>query len=643
MSSNFCRRIPSAHLTDLAAYVSAKIAYLTTQEAAEELTVSEKRTLDSRYAQQLKFVQALLQQQHPSTHLTDEGDQLDMPDEVTDPESSHITVHYPSHFRAIPIRQGPFLFQPAPRELEDSAESLACDIVYTTLQSSIDGGDPGSSNTGGSRRMSSVLVAYTDGKLDVCIDCEKVEAQWGRLGETKVRLHGVRARLPVEPANPNSIAEPSHNSFSSDPQPELPTLLVYETVELFTNGTRPTDPAPIQLVTDPEYSDTIYAYHSLGAHSVSLQPLFDSFFPPSALPDDADAVLDQALKSPAQSNVTWLLQSSALYEDEDVAMRNGIPGSVVFLGVFNDVYLGYGILILTADHQLVPIELSLRTNDKVLSILPKAGSSAGVGTNLLASSTSSSLVAAGKGQDPQSTLPKAYTAFAESSTFTLPPLLSRPASQVPATRFSTPASARSVRVTEGGSDGKPSIQLTIEMLKFIGQTVEKLDGSIKDLIRAGNTVQERLELHQRELPRQLEKLQDIDSKVAEKDDLFGSQYSARVESVKEAQRELERRADRILQKLIDNSQPELSGHERRWMEELDRVKEAVQGGSSTGLSAGKSLQSRVERLREQLEMLKPQWEGLVADAEGQIAPEQSNVSRMGQSQKARAEQGLAEE
>ena len=119
------------------------------------------------YEYQNKYVTALLKQ---------------LPSGAAFPSTSQsFLLHPPNTIKTSPIRQGPFLLQPAPRNLEGSEGGDATDIIY--LSFGADGEDKGESD-GETERLGVVLVAFQDGKVDLFLDVEKVEARW----ERKVRL-----------------------------------------------------------------------------------------------------------------------------------------------------------------------------------------------------------------------------------------------------------------------------------------------------------------------------------------------------------------------------------------------------------------------------------------------------------------------
>lgn len=72
-------------------------------------------------------------------------------------------------------RQGPFLLQPAPPEIgpgDDDAENSATDIVYLTLDEDED------ATEGATEKLGVIGIVYQDGKVDICLDTDKVEAKW---------------------------------------------------------------------------------------------------------------------------------------------------------------------------------------------------------------------------------------------------------------------------------------------------------------------------------------------------------------------------------------------------------------------------------------------------------------------------------
>ena len=151
-----CSLVPSSYVHALECYVSAKQEFLSTSTSGQPPAPGSLATL---YAYQRKYVNALLKQLPPGTAW---------------PGTARLVLmHPPSTIKNPRTRQGPFLLQPAPRNLEGSEGGDATDIVYMSF-----GDDAAEESEGETERLGLVLVAFQDGKVDVYLDVEKVEARW---------------------------------------------------------------------------------------------------------------------------------------------------------------------------------------------------------------------------------------------------------------------------------------------------------------------------------------------------------------------------------------------------------------------------------------------------------------------------------
>lgn len=98
-------------------------------------------------------------------------------DMISSPSSTRLVpVHAPRTLVGKVSRQGPFLLQPAPLDLKDSPGGDATDIAYLTLGSAFADDDDEASVS--SERLGVVVIGYQDGRVDVCLDVEKIEARW---------------------------------------------------------------------------------------------------------------------------------------------------------------------------------------------------------------------------------------------------------------------------------------------------------------------------------------------------------------------------------------------------------------------------------------------------------------------------------
>lgn len=144
--------VPSSYIHSLECFVAAKQEFL----ASEGPSSSSLSTL---YDYQHKYVTALLKQLPPGTMF---------------PASSKtVPISPPTTIKSQPVRQGPFLLQPSPRTLEGSEGGNATDIIYLTF-----GADAEEGSEGETERLGVVLATFQDGKVDVYLDVEKVEARW---------------------------------------------------------------------------------------------------------------------------------------------------------------------------------------------------------------------------------------------------------------------------------------------------------------------------------------------------------------------------------------------------------------------------------------------------------------------------------
>ena len=183
-NSGQCRSIPSAYVHSLECFISAK------QEFLEQGGTSQAtKNLSILYDYQRKYISALLKQLPPGT--------------VFPAPSRSILMHPPTTIKAPPIRQGPFLLQPSPRMIDGSEGGDATDITYLSYSQAPDSDDVEDGVAG------IVLISSQDGKLDVCLDVEKVKSQMAEQGEESVLLclsvrlnFEFRTRVMISPCSP---------------------------------------------------------------------------------------------------------------------------------------------------------------------------------------------------------------------------------------------------------------------------------------------------------------------------------------------------------------------------------------------------------------------------------------------------------
>ena len=147
------RSVPSTYIHALQLFVEAKRDQ-TLQEGS-----SSTREFSVLYEYQHKYVTALVKQLPSGTPLPT--------------QSQTVSIHPPTTIRHKPLRQGPFLLQPSPLTVEGSEGGDATDIIYAVL-----GDEEDDERDDETEKLGVVMIAYQDGKVDVCLDVDKVEARW---------------------------------------------------------------------------------------------------------------------------------------------------------------------------------------------------------------------------------------------------------------------------------------------------------------------------------------------------------------------------------------------------------------------------------------------------------------------------------
>lgn len=296
--------VPSAYIHALEYFVRAKEERATNPSHSNASPPRSGPSLSTLYAYQLKYVVSLSKQlpESPSTLFPS--------------PSRSVPITAPSIVKLRPMRQGPFLFQPAPRELDVGPGGGATDLVYINVEgASLLHPD----EDGNEERIGVLGVAFSDGKVDICLDVEKIEAMWetNRVSGYVHIQHSYLAKF-----RQSSPADTSAN--------ELPMVAVYETIDLGLASmlsrmtSEPTSWLGKQqgnsrdlvdllqvnhavFVPDPIYQDTIYIYHAFGVHCLNmsrwLQPLARS------LCDDVGREVERLVNNSVGTEVTCMMNT----------------------------------------------------------------------------------------------------------------------------------------------------------------------------------------------------------------------------------------------------------------------------------------------------------------------------------------------
>ncbi|CCM04850.1 uncharacterized protein FIBRA_07043 [Fibroporia radiculosa] len=523
--------IPLAYVHALECFVAAKQEFLA--RSPEEGTSSNG--LENMYEYQHKYVAALVKQ---------------LPSDDAHPEASRfILMHPPSIMKNPPVRQGPFLLQPSPRTLEGSEGGDATDIIYLAFENEAEEAH------GDMERLGVLLTSFQDGRVDVYLDLEKVEARW----------------------------EHKH-----DPDSDLPMLAVYETVDLGIVSSlskiprSESDPSFLELLrgnhpvlfSDPIHDDTVYVHHAFGVHALQLGPLLRSLV--QVLRGGSDNNQDDnAIGLSAQDCKPTVVQLIL----NTLSIERKCSSPVVGLSIPNDIYLTYSLFILTSAMCITVFPLNLRSETpySISSELP-----------LVPENTPSKL------QSSSATPPTpAYISLLTQDTYVIPSALAQSATSLIS------------RLPPSPSQGE--FVLTPDTMRYLGTVVEKFGTKLHEIAVAHRGTEMRAAIQRQEFARQREKCKEMLEIVSR---LKGPRHAAtqeKLKNIESVQKKLMGRLDRVLQLLIQKASPDLSENETRWFNELKRMKEEVVGRSKYD---DRSLVARSKLLRREVDRLLPQLKEL---------------------------------
>ncbi|KAG6855012.1 hypothetical protein C0991_005941 [Blastosporella zonata] len=529
MPQNAC--IPTSYVHALECFISAK------QEFLAQGTSTEAKNLSTLYDYQHKYVTALIKQLPPGT--------------IFPSVSRSVLIHPPTTIRSLSARQGPFLLQPSPRTLDGSEGGDATDIAYLSFDADSDEGDGDGSET---EHLGVVVIAFQDGKVDVCLDVEKVEARW----ETKV------------------------------PNRDLPMLAVYETIDLglvstlnqltVTPGQGPLLDLlqanhPVFLL-DPIHTEAFYVCHAFGVHGLNIGPVLQSLAAALRTDDDSGGTsLDAALQKSAGTTVQPILTTFSI--------ERRCSNPVVAVTIPNDVYLTYSIFILTSAMRITSFPLNLRAEP------PHFPSS----HTLPPDKDSESFNQQSYWLTPLEG-PPSYVSLLEKAPYTPLQALDRSSGLPKLPKLSLP------KATEGNG----GFVLTPDILRYLGDVARELANQSAAVRLAVKQGDERVKLQQHEITRMGQKAAQMSTLIENLKGPRRASTEARLKKIQAEQKALLARLDRVLQGMMERASPGISENETKWFEELRRMKGEIMG---LGQYDDESLVSRTRLLEREYARLTP--------------------------------------
>ncbi|KXN86370.1 Nucleoporin nup82 [Leucoagaricus sp. SymC.cos] len=523
--------VPSSYIHSLECFISAK------QEFLAQGNSNMTQNLATIYDYQQKYVSALLRQLPPGTAF---------------PATSRaVSMHPPTSIKTLPVRQGPFLLQPAPRLLEGSEGGDATDIAYLVF-----GADDEDSEREGNPtdHLGIITVAYQDGKVDLFLDVEKVEARWNVKG---LLSHDLPMLAVYETIDLGLLSAVTLNSCSSLLQANHPVFFL-----------------------DPIHDDTFYVYHAFGIHALQIGPVLQHLAVALRGEDD-DALLDNALQTPAETLVRPLLTTFS------VERKSSNP--IVGVTSPNDVYLSYSILVLSSSMRISVFPLTLRSDALHEANTKKTITPTRPEETLLEKST---------WLTPAEGAPPPFASLLVPEPYHVPSIL---------TSSGLPSMPKHVLPV---STASKEIVLTPDVMRYLTTASQHISSQIRDIFLAFRAAQLRAQLQQEELRCLIDASRAMNEKVETLKCKRKEETESRVQRIQETQKELLARLDRLLSALMKKASPELSEHETKWFEELKRMKEEM-------LGAGKyddgSLTARTRQLDKEFARIMPNLKALVEE------------------------------
>ncbi|CAA7259542.1 unnamed protein product [Cyclocybe aegerita] len=527
--------VPSSYIHSLECFISAKQEFLTCGASPYIST-----NLSTVYDYQRKYVNALVKQLPPGT--------------VFPAPSRPVAVYPPTTIKAQPLRQGPFLLQPSPRLLEGSEGGDATDIAYLAFGTD---DEDSTDDVRDTEHLGIVLVSYQDGKIDLFLDVEKVEARWD-IKQTSSR--------------------------------ELPMLAVYESIDLglismlnevtvdsktksMLDLLRANHPV---LLVDPLHDDMVYVYHAFGVHALDISPVLQSLSAALKEESEDESILEKSLGKSTATNVRPLLNT--------FSVERGCSNTIVAVAVPNDVYLSYSIFILTSMMRMTSFPLNIRSDPVIERRSNVAGSS------------ESTLGVQSPWLMPVKGVPN-YMSILASDPYTIPSILANSSGLPTNPTLSLPSQP----------SGSKEFVLTPDTLRFIGKTVAHISAQVQEIHIAYRAAATRLALQKQELGRLTQRCRDAEASVERLKGPTRQVTDMRLARVQQEQKALLARLDRLLQALMEKASPELSEHETKWFEELKRMKEDVLG---RGRYDENSLLNRVRLLEKEYRRILPSLQTL---------------------------------
>ena len=263
------------------------------------------------------------------------------------------------------------------------------------------------------------------------------------------------------------------------------------------------------------------------------------------------------------SEVTRLVESTGSV----LSFRDGLQAErcsrspmkpIIGVATFCNIALGYGMIALASSHQLAAVEMDFRIANSATEL-------------------------------PLSPVKVAKELTIEEERHGQSLLLAKPLDigrLVTSIRHPGDYNPRAL-ARKHSEHSKPIQTVSPGHLRVLGEMTSQVQARTQAIRAASQAIESRLDLQVREFQRQLRLVKECSSRIAE---LKNGSMRIHAEKLLDDQSQLGDRLDRVLVAMSGEYKPQIGEAERRWFDELERLKARIRGG---GPGRGKGLVGRV--------------------------------------------------
>ncbi|KAG5519929.1 hypothetical protein PMAC_000206 [Pneumocystis sp. 'macacae'] len=397
--------------------------------------------------------------------------------------------------------QGPFLFQPAPLEFS-SKHVVASNIIAL-----------------GTNTIGVLAISYTDGKIDICIEVDRIEPKW--------------------------LLNKNEHYQSISYLSTYESIMVMDSKNVFKSAENNIKDS--FLIRDLRRADTFYFYYKTGIYSIML-----GWLEKLEKEDNIETEIINTLLSEG-------IQHSSVSKLTDITSLSCPLPTIIGYDFLMHAYFGYSLIFWSTAFHCTVIELDITNQMR--------------SENILTEFTAKDINTSEKNEYLK------YFSLITSPTYSVSPASLDFLKQT--FHITVPIEFRNKFV------------VSQESLRFLGKVALETRKNSEKLHNLIVSMYRRLELQGQEFTRQLEKLYTLKDKI---DIITSKSSSERLKNAIDNQKILQKRADQILQKLIKSHSPTLSDYEKKWFNELKRIKMKTYGN--------KGFNEKIQLLSKQFELIK---------------------------------------